>query len=106
MADKFSISPTEIHRLQGQISRLEPDFVSVEEPLEIQLLIDGDATPKSISITMRTPGNDLALAIGFLYTEGIIRMVAISNPTMPIPTQTEIEYVWKSTPMFHWTFPN
>jgi FdhD protein len=73
MADKFSISPTEIHRLQGQISRLEPDFVSVEEPLEIQLLIDGQATPKSISITMRTPGNDLALATGFLYTEGIIR---------------------------------
>ncbi|MFM6952195.1 MAG: formate dehydrogenase accessory sulfurtransferase FdhD [Bacteroidota bacterium] len=73
MADKFSISPTEIHRLQGQISRLEHDFVSVEEPLEIQLLIDGQATPKSISITMRTPGNDLALATGFLYTEGIIR---------------------------------
>lgn len=73
MADKFSISPTEIHRLQGRISRLEPDFVSVEEPLEIQLLIDGQATPKSVSITMRTPGNDLALATGFLYTEGIIR---------------------------------
>jgi len=73
MADKFSISPTEIHRLQGQISRLEPDFVSVEEPLEIQLIYGGQTAPKSISITMRTPGNDLALAIGFLYTEGIIR---------------------------------
>lgn len=73
MADKFSISPTEIHRLQGQIARLEPDFVSVEEPLEIQLLFGGQASPKSISVTMRTPGNDLALAAGFLFTEGIIK---------------------------------
>ncbi|MBM3438835.1 MAG: hypothetical protein FJX91_06855 [Bacteroidetes bacterium] len=73
MADKFSISPTEIHRLQGQISRLEPDFVSVEEPLEIQLIFGGQTAPKSISITMRTPGNDFHLAAGFLFTEGIIQ---------------------------------
>lgn len=73
MADKFSISPTEIHRLQGQISRLEPDFVSVEEPLEIQLLTEESQEPLPISVTMRTPGNDDALGVGFLFTEGIIR---------------------------------
>jgi FdhD protein len=50
------------------------DWVAVEEPLEIRL---GYSTPSghtasSVSITMRTPGNDADLALGFLYTESII----------------------------------
>ena len=50
------------------------DAVAVEEPLEIRL---GYATPdgrasRSISITMRTPGNDRELAAGFLYSENIV----------------------------------
>lgn len=50
------------------------DVVAVEEPLEIQLssaVADG-AAAKSVSITMRTPGHDDELALGFLYTEGIL----------------------------------
>ena len=50
------------------------DLVAVEEPLEIQLSYS-TATgrmKKNIAITMRTPGNDKELAIGFLFTEGII----------------------------------
>ena len=51
------------------------DSVAVEEPLEIRL---GYSTPdgravRSISITMRTPGNDEELAAGFLYGESIVR---------------------------------
>jgi len=52
----------------------EADSVAVEEPLEIQLCwpaAEGSAA-KSISITMRTPGDDAELAAGFLFTEGII----------------------------------
>jgi FdhD protein len=50
------------------------DRVAVEEPLEIQLVSNtaGGAAAKSISITMRTPGDDEELALGFLHTEGII----------------------------------
>ena len=50
------------------------DRVAVEEPLEIQLASGTalGAAAKSVSITMRTPGHDDELALGFLLTEGII----------------------------------
>jgi FdhD protein len=43
------------------------DAVAIEEPLEIR--IDG----RPLSVTMRTPGHDADLALGFLLTEAIIR---------------------------------
>ena len=73
MSDKLSISPTEVHRLEGQKLSLQPDFVAVEEPLEIKLLVGDSTAAQPISITMRTPGNDESLALGFLFTEGIIK---------------------------------
>lgn len=51
------------------------DVVATEEPLEVRLAYtrpDGRRAQKSISITMRTPGNDGELAAGFLLTEGIV----------------------------------
>lgn len=48
--------------------RSRSDYLATEEPLEIRLI-----EPKqTIAITMRTPGADFDLAIGFLYSEGII----------------------------------
>ena len=51
------------------------DLVTVEEPMEIRLGVANreGTTEQSISVTMRTPGDDFDLAIGFLYTEGVIR---------------------------------
>src|SRR5271154_5558579 len=42
------------------------DQVAIEEPLEIR--VDG----RALAVTMRTPGNDEELALGFLYGEGLI----------------------------------
>jgi FdhD protein len=55
-----------VQKIEGDSSAPFQDLLAVEEPLEIRL---GD---KSISITMRTPGNDFDLAAGFLFTEGIL----------------------------------
>jgi FdhD protein len=53
------------------------DAIAVEEPLEIRLLKEGASENggmgRPISITMRTPGNDAELALGFLHGEGLIR---------------------------------
>jgi len=50
----------------GSLARKE-DYLATEEPLEIRI----DGAP--LSVTMRTPGNDLELVAGFLFTEGIIQ---------------------------------
>jgi FdhD protein len=50
------------------------DTVVVEEPLEIRIARAGEfGMGTAISITMRTPGQDVDLAVGFLHGEGIVR---------------------------------
>jgi FdhD protein len=65
----------DVSKVSGDQRVSKADSVAVEEPLEIQLSYPAaeSAAAKSISITMRTPGDDANLAVGFLYTEAIIR---------------------------------
>ena len=61
---------------KGKLENIE-DLISVEEPLEISLKYkDKDKwLTKSLSITMRTPGNDKDLVRGFLFNEQIIQKI-------------------------------
>ncbi len=69
------VQAVEILRVESNCSHVKPDLVVAEEPLEIRI---GYGLPEvrkqmSISVTMRTPGNDESLCLGFLFTEGIIQ---------------------------------
>jgi FdhD protein len=63
----------EVCRVEGDIAAPDRDKVAVEEPLEIQIAFErkGIGTIRSVSVTMRTPGNDEELAAGFLFAEGL-----------------------------------
>lgn len=58
----------------GVEDEVRPDAVVEEEPLEIQVAhgADGERSTTPLSITMRTPGRDAELVLGFLLTEGFI----------------------------------
>ena len=67
--------PIAVTRIRANLRESVDDRVAVEEPLEIRLGYEqgGQRHTQSISITMRTPGDDENLAVGFLFSEGILR---------------------------------
>ena len=65
----------------------DPQWVSVEEPLEIHL-IQPNGDREVLAITMRTPGNEYELAVGFLLTEAIVRSREDLGP-QPIATKLQ-----------------
>jgi FdhD protein len=69
------------------------DEVAVEEPLEIR--VDGEP----LAVTMRTPGHDEELALGFLYGEGLIDGPRRAEPTADFAANTiEVEGPLRSDP--------
>jgi len=74
-----------ITKMRGNLRETLADRVAIEEPLEIRLgyELDGVRQTSSVSITMRTPGDDDDLATGFLVSESIIHSpddIAIIKP--------------------------
>jgi FdhD protein len=78
MSMTSSSSAIDISKDHDGVRYAQADRVAIEEPLEIRLGYTTAAgrALRSISITMRTPGNDRELAAGFLYSESIIHRPA------------------------------
>lgn len=77
------VAPVTIQRVSGHTVTETPDLLAIEEPLEIRLGFGPahDRQQRTVSVTMRTPGdaagqNDQELATGFLFTEAIIQQPA------------------------------
>lgn len=97
-----------IRKVSGFVGSSFLDVLSVEEPLEIRIGYgpESDRLQKTISVTMRTPGNDMELALGFLFTEGIITsyhdVASVAHVDMGCSVQKEnivlVELVENFTP--------
>jgi FdhD protein len=73
-----SVDLTQVSEFEEGRVRRKDDYLATEEPLEIRVGRD------PLSVTMRTPGHDLELAAGFLFTEGLIerraQILALEEP--------------------------
>lgn len=63
-----------ISRIQKGAKQGIEDYVIIEQALEVRIRYRDQL--RQVAITMRTPGDDIALASGFLFTEGIITDIA------------------------------
>src|SRR5712671_2197930 len=81
-----------VGRLDGAVASHVDDFLAVEAPLEIRL------GSRSFAVTMRTPGNDLELAAGFLFSENVIcsssqirSLASVDDDSNIVVVQLEVE---------------
>src|SRR5947199_3561575 len=67
---KPSTTGARIYRVESGEVEERPDELATEEPLEIRLIQEGRR--RTVAVTMRTPGADEELTLGFLFAEGVI----------------------------------
>ena len=68
--DPERVMQVDVVHWQGDEQQVREDHLTVEEPFEIRI------GQQSLAMIMRTPGHDRELAMGFLFTEGVISTAA------------------------------
>jgi FdhD protein len=66
------VTAVRVRALDGDRVSERPDKLVTEEPMEVRVHGPGQ-DPRPLAVTMRTPGNDFELAVGFCLTEGVLR---------------------------------
>ena len=71
------VASVEVDVVSAGVSRRQRDAVVVEEPLQVRVMHgqERERRETDVAVTMRTPGDDTALALGFLHGEGLLRSV-------------------------------
>src|SRR5438128_11987824 len=80
--DPQRVMQVNVTHWQEQMQQQREDALTVEEPFEVRL------DHRSLAVIMRTPGHDSELAMGFLFTEGVIRR---SDEVLAIEDATDVE---------------
>ncbi|MFL5777575.1 MAG: formate dehydrogenase accessory sulfurtransferase FdhD [Chloroflexota bacterium] len=81
------VTATRIVAVRGDSLEIRSDRVVGEEPLEIRAAGPGQE-PIAVAVTMRTPGDEAELAVGFLRTEGLIDGSEVVGTTVGDPASS------------------
>ena len=77
-------TPHRVRTWRDGVARERDDTLTGEEPAQISV-VDADGLRLDVAVTMRTPGQDEELAIGFLVSESLIAQASVARVTFGDP---------------------
>jgi FdhD protein len=84
-----STTTRSILAVRGSVVERRPDAIAGEEPMAIRVAGPGQA-PIDVAVTMRTPGHDAELAVGFLVSEGLLVPADLVGVTVQVGAVVDV----------------
>lgn len=91
MVTQAPVQAIEIHRRRAGSEASCQDWLAVEAPLLISVDHPEWPSPRTLTVTLRTPGHDAELALGYLYAEGVLEHSALVATRLVAPDQLRVE---------------